>query len=75
MARYCRASLDFGRGKEGQLMKVHHFYKDEISIAGVKAITIARLLEEYANSEGEGVLPSSKRQAWNIAQDLRKEAN
>jgi hypothetical protein len=56
-------------------MKVHHFYKDEISIAGVKAITIARLLEEYANSEGEGVLPSNKRQAWNIAQDLRKEAN
>ena len=56
-------------------MKVHHFLKDEISIAGVKAITIARLLEEYANSEGEGALPTSKRQAWNIAQDLRKEAN
>jgi len=48
--------------------------KDEISIAGVKAHTIARLLEEYANSEGEGKLPSSKRQAWNIAQDLKKEA-
>ena len=48
--------------------------KDEITIAGVKAHTIARLLEEYANSEGEGKLPSSKRQAWNIAQDLKKEA-
>jgi hypothetical protein len=48
--------------------------KDEITIAGVRAYTIARLLEEYANSEGEGKLPSSKRQAWNIAQNLKKEA-
>ena len=48
--------------------------KDEILIAGVKAYTIARLLEEYANSEGEGALPTSKRQAWNIAQDLKEEA-
>jgi hypothetical protein len=56
-------------------MKVHQFIKDEISIAGAKALTIARLLEEYANSEGEGALPTSKRQAWNIAQDLKKEVN
>ena len=56
-------------------MKVHQFIKDEISIAGVKALTIARLLEEYANSEGEGALPTSKRQAWNIAQDLKKAVN
>jgi hypothetical protein len=48
--------------------------KDEITIAGVKAHTIARLLEEFANSKGEGLLPSNKRQAWNIAQDLKKEA-
>jgi len=54
-------------------MKVHQFTKDEITIAGVKAMTIARLLEEYANSEGEGALPTSKRQAWNIAQDLKEE--
>lgn len=49
--------------------------KDELTIAGVKALTIARLLEEYANSKGVGELPSSKRQAWNIAQDLKKEVN
>jgi hypothetical protein len=46
--------------------------QDELTIAGVKAMTIARLLEEYANSRGEGALPTSKRQAWNIAQDLKK---
>ena len=49
--------------------------QDELTIAGVKALTIARLLEEYANSKGVGELPSSKRQAWNIAQDLKKEVN
>jgi hypothetical protein len=48
--------------------------KDEISIAGVKAHTIAGLLEQFANSECEAELPSQKRQAWNIAQDLKKEA-
>lgn len=46
--------------------------QDELTIAGVKAMTIARLLEEYANSRGEGALPTSKRQAWNIAQDLKE---
>jgi len=46
----------------------------ELTITGVKALTIARLLEDYANSEGEGLLPSNKRQAWNIAQDLRQKA-
>jgi hypothetical protein len=56
-------------------MKVHEFIKDEITIAGVKALTIARLLEEYANFKGEGALPTSKRQAWNIAQDLKEEVN
>lgn len=45
--------------------------KDDITIASVKALTIAKLLEEYANSKGEGAYPSNKRQAWNIAQDLR----
>jgi len=45
--------------------------QEEITIAGVKALTIARLLEEYANSKGEGALPTSKRQAWNIAQNLK----
>lgn len=44
---------------------------DEILIAKVRAITIANLLQEYANSAGEGELPSSKRQAWNIAQHLK----
>jgi len=48
--------------------------KDQITIAGVRAQTIAKLLEEFANSEGEGNLPSNKRQAWKIAQDLKKEA-
>jgi len=48
--------------------------KDQITIAGVRAQTIAQLLEEFANSQGEGNLPSTKRQAWNIAQDLKKEA-
>ena len=43
----------------------------EILIQDVRAVTIAQILEEYANSEGEGLLPSNKRQAWNIAQDLR----
>jgi hypothetical protein len=43
----------------------------EILIQDVRAITIANLLEDYANSEGDGLLPSYKRQAWNIAQDLR----
>jgi hypothetical protein len=46
--------------------------QDELTIAGVKAVTIAQLLEEFANSKGEGLLPSNKRMAWNIAQDLRK---
>ena len=46
---------------------------DEILVAKVRALTIANLLEEYANSIGEGVLPSSKRQAWNIAQNLRSQ--
>lgn len=45
--------------------------QDHIAIPTVKAETIARLLEEYANSEGEGVLPSNKRQAWNLAQELK----
>ena len=44
---------------------------EEILIQNVRAITIANLLEDYANSEGDGLLPSYKRQAWNIAQDLR----
>ena len=44
--------------------------QDKLTIAGVKAMTIAQLLEEYANSEAEGALPTSKRQAWNIAKDL-----
>ncbi len=46
--------------------------KDNLTIPTVKAITIAKLLEEYAHSIGEGELPSNKRQAWNIAQDLKK---
>ena len=45
--------------------------RDDITIASVKALTIAKLLEEYANSEAEGAYPFSKRQAWNVAQDLR----
>lgn len=45
--------------------------KDEITIPSVRALTIATLLEEYANSEHEGTYPWSKRQAWNIAQHLR----
>jgi hypothetical protein len=45
---------------------------EEIIIPNVRAITIANLLEDYANSEGEGLLPSYKREAWNIAQDLRE---
>jgi hypothetical protein len=52
-------------------MKVHQFVKDEITVSGVKILTIAKLLEEYANSEGEGAYPWSKRQAWNISQDLK----
>jgi len=48
--------------------------KEEILVAGVRIYTIAKLLEEYANSEGQGNLPSSKRQAWKIAQELKKEA-
>jgi hypothetical protein len=43
----------------------------EILIQDIRAVTIAQILEEYANSKGEGLLPSNKRQAWNIAQDLR----
>ena len=46
--------------------------QDELTIAGVKAITIARLLEEYANSKSEGATLTSKREAWNIAQDLKE---
>ena len=45
---------------------------EEILIQNVRVITIANLLEDYANSAGEGLLPSYKREAWNIAQDLRK---
>jgi hypothetical protein len=44
---------------------------EKILIQDVRAITIANLLEDYANSEGEGLLPSYKQEAWNIAQDLR----
>ncbi|ANH49395.1 hypothetical protein uvFWCGRAMDCOMC440_032 [Freshwater phage uvFW-CGR-AMD-COM-C440] len=47
--------------------------KDEIIIPSVRALTIATLLEEYAHSfEGNGALPTSKRQAWLIAQDLKR---
>jgi hypothetical protein len=53
-------------------MKVHQFIQDEITLSGVKALTIAGLLEQFANSAGEAELPSQKRQAWNIAQDLRE---
>jgi hypothetical protein len=45
--------------------------RDDITIASVRALTIATLLEEYANSKGEGALPTSKRQAWNLAQTLK----
>ena len=45
---------------------------ENITISKVKAETIARLLEEFANSAGEGELPSNKRQAWNIAQNLKE---
>jgi hypothetical protein len=45
--------------------------RDDITIASVRALTIAKLLEEYANSEAEGALPTSKREAWNVAQYLR----
>ena len=45
--------------------------KDDITIASVRALTIATLLEEYANSKDEGAYPWNKRQAWNIAQTLR----
>jgi hypothetical protein len=45
-----------------------------ITMSKIKARTIATLLEEFANSEGEGLLPSNKRQAWNLAQTLRFEA-
>ena len=45
--------------------------KEDITIASVRALTIATLLEEYANSEGDGTLPTSKRQAWNLAQTLK----
>jgi len=45
--------------------------KDDITIASVRALTIAGLLEQFANSNCEAELPSQKRQAWNIAQDLR----
>jgi hypothetical protein len=48
----------------GELMK-------EILIQDIRAVTIAQLLEDYANLEGEGLLPSYKQEAWNIAQDLR----
>ena len=54
-------------------MKVHQFIQDEITISGVRALTIARLLEEYANSTGEGATLTSKREAWNVAQRLREE--
>jgi hypothetical protein len=47
----------------------------ETSIPNVRLITIANLLEDYANSSGEGLLPSYKREAWNIAQDLRKKVS
>ncbi len=47
----------------------------ETSIPDVRLITIANLLEDYANSSGEGLLPSYKREAWNIAQDLRKKVS
>lgn len=49
--------------------------KDEIEISGVRVMTIARLLEEYANSEYEGATLTSKRQAWNVAQDLKEKVN
>jgi hypothetical protein len=45
--------------------------KDDITIASVRALTIAGLLEQFANSNCEAELPSQKRQAWNIAQTLR----
>jgi hypothetical protein len=45
--------------------------RDDITIASVRALTIARLLEEYANSKDEGELPTNKRQAWNLAQTLK----
>lgn len=54
-------------------MKVHQFIKDEITISGVRVMTLARLLEEYANSEGEGATLTSKREAWYMAQRLREE--
>jgi len=49
--------------------------KDEIEISGVRAMTITRLLEEYANSKGEGATLTSKREAWNIAQGLKQKVN
>lgn len=49
--------------------------QNQIAISTVKAETIARLLEEFANSAGEGELPSNKRQAWNLAQELREGSN
>jgi hypothetical protein len=53
-------------------MKIQQFIKDEIELSGVRALTIARLLEEYANSAGEGATLTSKREAWNVAQGLRE---
>jgi len=45
--------------------------RDDITIVSVKALTIANLLEQFANSNCEAELPSQKRQAWNLAQDLK----
>jgi hypothetical protein len=49
--------------------------RDEIEISGVRVMTIARLLEEYANSKGEGATLTSKREAWNVAQGLKEKVN
>ena len=49
--------------------------KDEIEISGVRVMTIARLLEEYANSKNEGATLTSKREAWNVAQSLKQKVN
>jgi hypothetical protein len=63
------------RKKISSYLRQEKKMKDEIEISGVRAMTITRLLEEYANSKGEGATLTSKREAWNIAQSLKQKVN
>jgi hypothetical protein len=71
------ANPQTGTSKEGNsfLLKTGEKMKDEISISGVRGLSIARLLEEYANSKDEGAGLTNKREAWNIAQNLKEKVN